>query len=75
MGNWYYTQVGAAHRRAVQLLHAADERHAALEGSIPATAFGVLGGTAHPKASVLKIVECAGDVGHLRDRQMHDGAG
>lgn len=56
-------------------LGAHDERHAALEGGIPATAFGVLGGTAHPKASGLEVVECAGDIGNLRDGQVHDGAG
>ena len=35
----------------------------------------MLGGTAHPKASGLEVIERTGDVGHLRDRQMHDGAG
>ena len=35
----------------------------------------MLGGTAHPKASGLEVVECTGDIGNLRDRQMHDGAG
>ena len=35
----------------------------------------MLGGTAHPKASGLEVVECTGDIGNLRDRQMHDGTG
>ena len=35
----------------------------------------MLGGTAHPKASGLEVVECTGDIGNLRDRQVHDGAG
>lgn len=41
-------------------LGAHDERHAALEGSIPAAALGVLGGAAHPKTSGLEVIECTG---------------
>ena len=35
----------------------------------------MLGGATHPKIGGLKVVERTGDVGNLRDGQMHDGTG
>ncbi len=35
----------------------------------------VLGGAAHPKAGGLEVIERTGDIGNLRDGQVHDGAG
>ena len=35
----------------------------------------MLGSAAHPKAGGLEVVERAGNVGNLRDGQVHDGAG
>ena len=35
----------------------------------------MLGSAAHPKASGFEVIESTGDIGHLRNRQMHDSAG
>ena len=35
----------------------------------------MLGSTAHPKTSGLEVIECTGNIGNLRDRQMHDSTG
>ena len=35
----------------------------------------MLGGAAHPKAGGLEVIERTGDIGNLRDGQVHDGAG
>ena len=35
----------------------------------------MLGGTAHPKTGGFEVIERTSDIGDLRDRQVHDGAG
>ena len=35
----------------------------------------MLGGAAHPKTSGLEVIERSGDIGNLRNGQVHDGAG